>query len=366
MIRLRAPGRICLFGEHQDYLNYPVISMAISKYIFLEAKKSNKLRIAVSLPDIDQKIEIPLNNMELAYDSKRDYLRSGYNQFIRKGIKFKKGYDIKIKGDIPINAGAASSSALVIAWISFLNLITNSRLDKIQLAMEGYNSEVKEFREGGGMMDHFTSVCGKVIYLDPLNPLNVLNFDVNLNGFVLGDSLEKKSTVDDLIRTKQLAIEAFNVLKEVIPNFNPYTTSYNDIEKFLPNLSKEHRKKIVGNIINRDLTTKAKYLILKNVNLLKNQKKRKELDRFYLEFGTLLNLHHDQLKNNIGSSTAKIDRMINASLKNGALGAKINGSGFGGTMFALSIGNEAQVKRAIEEVGGKVYLIKTSNGVENY
>jgi len=58
--------------------------------------------------------------------------------------------------------------------------------------------------------------------------------------------------------------------------------------------------------------------------------------------------------------------MINASLKNGALGAKINGSGFGGTMFAVSIGNEAQVKRAIEEVGGKVYLIKTSNGVENY
>ena len=366
MIRLRAPGRICLFGEHQDYLNYPVISMAISKYIFLEAKKSNKLSISVSLPDIDQKIEIPLKNTELGYESKRDYLRSGYNQFIRNGIKFEKGYDVKITGDIPINAGAASSSALVIAWISFLNLITNSRLDKIQLATEGFNSEVKEFREGGGMMDHFTSTYGKVIYLDPLNPLNMLNFDINLNGFLLGDSLEKKSTVADLIRTKQLAIEAFNVLKEIVPNFNSYTTSYNDIEKFLPNLSKEHMKKIVGNIINRDLTNKAKNLILKNVNLLKNQKKNKELDRFYQELGTLLNLHHDQLKNNIGSSTAKIDRMINAGLKNGALGAKINGSGFGGTMFALSIGNEAQIKQAIEKVGGNVYLIKTSNGAEKY
>ena len=39
MIRIKAPGRICLFGEHQDYLNYPVIAMAISKYIYLEAKK---------------------------------------------------------------------------------------------------------------------------------------------------------------------------------------------------------------------------------------------------------------------------------------------------------------------------------------
>ncbi|MDC0235199.1 galactokinase family protein, partial [Candidatus Marinimicrobia bacterium] len=29
-LEISTPGRICLFGEHQDYLGLPVIAMAIS------------------------------------------------------------------------------------------------------------------------------------------------------------------------------------------------------------------------------------------------------------------------------------------------------------------------------------------------
>ena len=123
MIRLKAPARICLFGEHQDYLNYPVIAMAISKYIYLEASRISDQQFIIELPNINDELEIQLNNKVLEYNSKRDYLRSGYNQFLRKGVRFNKGYSIKITGDIPINAGAASSSAFVVAWLSFLNLI---------------------------------------------------------------------------------------------------------------------------------------------------------------------------------------------------------------------------------------------------
>ena len=65
MIRIKAPGRICLFGEHQDYLNYPIIAMAISKYIYLEAKKISEPKFLITLPDINESIEIPLNSREL-------------------------------------------------------------------------------------------------------------------------------------------------------------------------------------------------------------------------------------------------------------------------------------------------------------
>ena len=54
MIRVRAPGRINLFGEHQDYLNYPFIAMAISKYIYLEAKKTSSSYLLIGLPDINE------------------------------------------------------------------------------------------------------------------------------------------------------------------------------------------------------------------------------------------------------------------------------------------------------------------------
>ncbi|MHA1624358.1 MAG: GHMP kinase, partial [Promethearchaeota archaeon] len=53
-------------------------------------------------------------------------------------------------------------------------------------------------------------------------------------------------------------------------------------------------------------------------------------------------------------------------LKAGALGGKISGSGFGGTMFSLYPNNEQSLKKAIQKVGGKAYILKTSNGVEIY
>lgn len=368
MIYIRAPGRITLFGEHQDYIGYPIISMAISKYIYLEAKKISNSLFSIELSDLNEQFEIKLNNKELEYCSKRDYLRSAYNQFIRKGFRFESGYKIKITGDIPINAGAASSSALVIAWLFFLNSISGNhdKLNKFHLSLIGYDTEVREFNEAGGMMDHFTSTYGHLIYLEPtqFRP-QVLNKRVKFDGFVLGNSLEKKETVDDLSRVKDITKDAFVNLKEIMPNFNHYHTSLEEVKKFLPNLRKEYQKKIIGNLINRDITRKAKRLIF-NGNLVDKFKKNEFKNSFYIKLGNLLNEHHYQLKENIGISTEKIEKLITNCIDIGAFGAKINGSGFGGTMFALFPNNEDLLVDAIEKVGGEAMKIKTSNGVEIY
>lgn len=368
MIRIRAPGRITLFGEHQDYIDYPTISLAISKYIYLEAKKASSSYLSIKISDLNEEIEIKLNNKELEYSSKRDYLRSAYNQYLRKGYRFQKGYKVNISGDIPINAGAASSSALVIAWLFFLNLIckTHQKLNKYQLALMGYYTEVKEFNEGGGNMDHFTSVYGGIIHLEPKeNRPEVLNKKIKLDGFVLGNSLEKKETVDDLFRVKNITKEAFLKLRDIMPNFNQYLTSLEDVKKFLPNLKKEYQRKVIGNIINRDITTKAKKLIF-NEDFDKNFKNEEFINNFYINLGNLLNKHHYQLKENIGVSTEKIENMISNCIEAGALGAKINGSGFGGTMFALFPNNEDLLVESIEKVGGEAFKIEISNGVELY
>ncbi len=368
MIRVRAPGRITLFGEHQDYLNYPVIAMAISKYIFIEATKITTSYLLIDLPDINEHIEIKLNNKELEYISNRDYLRSAYNQYIRNDVKFQSGYKIKITGDIPINAGAVSSSALVIAWLSFLNLISVNRkkLTKFQLSLMGYDTEVTEFREGGGMMDHFTSVYGNLIYLEPgqFRP-KVINKNTKLDGFVLGNSLEKKETVEDLFKIKDNTKKAFMEIKEVMPNFNQFLSSLEEVKRFLPNLKKEYQKKISGNIINRDITIQAKNLIFNNLFNEKYKKNNSKND-FYIQLGSLLNKHHYQLKENIEVSTEKIEKMISNCLEIGAFGAKINGSGFGGTMFAFFPHNEDLLIKSIKEAGGEAFIIKTSDGVEIY
>ena len=367
MIRIKSPGRICLFGEHQDYLDYPIISMAISKYIYLDAKKISAKKFEISLPDLNQIMEIPLNNKEIDYTSKRDYLISGYNQFIRKNFRFNKGYKIKITGDIPINAGVASSSALVICWLYFLNFITERKMEPFQMALEGYNTEVKEFQEGGGMMDHFTSVFGNLIFLKPKESKPQLKtYDLILNGFVLGNSMEKKATVDDLIRTKLSSLEAFEILSLIFPKFNRFYTKLEDIEPYLSSIKEEYKKKIIGNIVNRDITNKAKNLIEKHIISVKQGTSPRFDLEFYQKLGTLLNQHQEQLRDNIGVSTSKINNIIEECIETGAYGSKINGSGFGGTMFALFPNNEQILKKTIQKAGGKAYNIKTSYGVETY
>ncbi len=367
MIRIKSPGRICLFGEHQDYLDYPIISMAISKYIYLEAKRNSVKKFEISLPDLNQFMEIPLNNKEIEYTSKRDYLISGYNQFIRKNFRFNKGYKIKITGDIPINAGVASSSALVICWLYFLNFITERKMEPFQMALEGYKTEVKEFQEGGGMMDHFTSVFGNLIFLKPKESKPQLKtYDLTLNGFVLGNSMEKKATIDDLIRTKSSSLRAFEVISSIFPKFDRFSTKLEDLEPYLSSLKEEYKRKIIGNIINRDITTKAKNLI-ENFIISVKQGINPSVDLdFSKKLGTLLNQHQEQLRDNIKVSTSKINKIIEDCIEAGAYGSKINGSGFGGTMFALFPNSEQILKKTIQKAGGKAYNIKTSYGVETY
>jgi galactokinase len=54
--------------------------------------------------------------------------------------------------------------------------------------------------------------------------------------------------------------------------------------------------------------------------------------------------------------------MIEAALEAGALGAKINGSGGGGCMFAYAPKDPEKVVAAIEKEGGKAYIITVDKG----
>ena len=42
MIEFKTPARVCFFGDHQDYLDLPVIAGTINRYIHLKAIPSNE------------------------------------------------------------------------------------------------------------------------------------------------------------------------------------------------------------------------------------------------------------------------------------------------------------------------------------
>ena len=136
----------------------------------------------------------------MPYDKPRDYLKSAVNIHRRAGLPLS-GWDCRITSTIPINAGTSSSSAMVVAWNKFLLEAAGDprAADAQALAELGFDTEVAEFREPGGRMDHYASAYRRCC-LDPLRRADGLRPAAQSprDAFVLANSLQKKDTTGTL------------------------------------------------------------------------------------------------------------------------------------------------------------------------
>jgi len=347
----QAPGRLCLFGEHQDYLGLPVIATAISLFIRMRAEKRSDKLVVVNMPDISETETIDLST-PIVYERPRQYLRSGLKVVRDLGYDLPYGLTVTVHGDIPINAGTASSSAFVIAWLKLLLTIcqANEANEPETLARLGHKAEVLEFGEPGGMMDHFAASFGGTIFVDTRPPFKAEPLPVQLDGFVLGDTLERKETLEVLRQAKEQALEAFRQIQAKHPDFNIHTTPTETALAYANELPEPLRSKAIAHIHDRDLCREAYGML-----------SRGEVDAEKL--GAMLTEHHQWLRV-LGVSTPKLDALVDAALNAGALGAKLNGSGGGGCMFAYAPGKQSEVAEAIERAGGKAFIVSVAQGAQ--
>ncbi len=349
-LKVSAPGRICLFGEHQDYLGLPVIAAAVGLRISVSGKRRNDKVFILDMPDILEQDRIDLSE-PVNYIKERDYFRSGLNVLLRMGIRINHGYNCRIRGNIPINAGTSSSSALTVAWIKFLlNAAKDNRAESpIDLTKLAHEAEVLEFKEPGGMMDHFMAAFGGIRFIDFNRIEDHLEIPAQMGKFILGDSCEPKDTTGMLARVKMGAIDAMKRLKMEEEGLCISNLHMEHLERYSKLISDDQLDLLEGNIVNRELTKDAKKLMMNEV-----------VDNTGL--GELLTRHHVQLRDKLRISTPKIDRMLDAAMNSGALGGKINGSGGGGCMFVYAPENTEEIAESIKREGGVPYIISIDDG----
>ena len=350
-LSVSTPGRVCLFGEHQDYLGLPVIAAAISKRICLTAVARSDQRVVIQLPDVGLTESFDLNG-PLPYVAKRDYFRSAVNVLRRdEGATFSTGFDVVVKGNIPINAGASSSSALVVGWVNLLLHVADQPLTRSveTIADIAYRAEVLEFGEPGGMMDHYAAAVGDVIYLESQLVIQISHLRPVLGSFVLGDSREPKDTLGILKRVKFGMLDALKKIKVHHPAFDLHTAPPDSAADYRHLLTIDEQSLLLSNLQDRDILREALDVLTAPV-------------MYDGHFGKLLNKHQDNLRDAKRISTPKIDRMLTAAMQAGALGGKINGSGGGGCMFAYAPHNAGAVAEAIERQGGQAHIITVDAG----
>ncbi len=355
-LSVSAPGRVCLFGEHQDYLRLPVITAAINLRVTITGHARPDRLVQLDLPDVGsvERFALPDKDDRLEYIRERDYFRSVVNVAAQAGLNLRNGCEGTVRGSIPINAGTSSSSALNVAWTKFLiaaSRITDPKVNAPEhIAHLAYLAEVEEFDEPGGMMDQYATAVGGVLFVDFTEPLKIEKLQIHLGTFVLGDSGQAKDTKGILSRVKQGVLNATEKIREEDPVFDLRTVSEARLEGYRRLVSPSEFEVLTGAILNREITSIA----LKNfcAEVFDHE-----------EFGELLTEHHQVLDKLLHISTSKIDDMLDRALKAGAYGGKINGSGGGGCMFVYAPEDPQAVAKAVEKAGGKAYVISVDHGV---
>ncbi len=347
---ISSPGRICLFGEHQDYLGLPVIPMAINrrlKLIFtIDPEKSN-LKISSGSLSLTEIIEH--KDIQKLSGSPFDYIKAVFNYYQNSISKKSLPSNVKIQSTIPIKSGLSSSAALIVSTVFLVaNIILQKELTVEAIADTAYIVEHDILRVSCGRMDQTSSAFGGVFHLTTSENVRFTPLNLPENSFfVIGDS-EIPRQAD--IPLKHIQGKIFKALEEFdvrnLAEFSDTTHTYKRV-------SQQDQKLIEGVIGVRDNTQKA-------------LKEFKSPNTDLNTLGLLLNEQHQFLSDCYRVSHPKIDRMCKIARAAGALGAKITGAGFGGCMFALADSFASALKIHEKLIPyGKSYITQQSYGVRN-
>ncbi len=332
----------------------PVIAAAVNLRASFTAVNNDEHLFRINMPDIGKE-EIIDPSLEQEYRSNRDYLRSAVNVLRREGYIFGQGCDITLTSDIPNRKGCSSSSAILVAWIGLLSRVATAgrRLTPEETAFRGYCAEVKEFDEPGGMMDHYTSALGGFLCIETKGEIRLRSLGNKLRGeLILGDSLAPKDTTGILGSVKGNAQGGMSAVRFNISGAEWETLDAASAAEALAGGPDVFRRAVAGNLRNRDITREALRIL-------------ESVVPSSAAIGALLTEEHKMLSENLGVSTPVIDRMTGSAVEAGAWGAKINGSGGGGCMFAYAPeAKAADVAAAMESAGGKAIRIQIDSGLK--
>lgn len=348
-----APARTCLFGDHQDYLGLPVIACAINRHIKLTASANGKNAFYFEMPDIHSKRSISFKNSINSFE-KGDFLMATLVVAAEYGCIPDRGFDILITGNIPVNSGLSSSSAVLVAWVQFLleaygaNVPINAEL----IARIAYEAEVARQSGPGGRMDQYSIALGDIMYLETDKEAKYQLIHKKIPGLIVGESGIPKDTLGVLGDLRYKATSSIAKVKSQIKDFEIKKINLKDLSNYINYLPDHLVVYFQAAVINYSITKMAL-----------NEFKKDEID--FSEIGTLMNEHHNVLKNMLKITVPRIDEMIQAAIDNGAYGAKIVGSGGGGSIVVLAPENKQQViVKAIRDAGAvNAYLVEVDPGV---
>lgn len=337
-----SPGRVNLIGEHTDYNGGFVFPCALSfgTYLLLAGNNEKVMRFkSLNQPEIvtldfDQ-LTTPLSNSWV------NYPLGCIAQFVKRGVKIEKGYDILIWGNVPNGAGLSSSAALEVVTAYAFNDQLGTGYDRTELAKIGQLSEHEFALVNCGIMDQFASAQGKKDHAIFLN-CDTLQFElvpVKLNGIkVVISNTHSPHKLDSgaynqRVAECKLAVEQINKVRPIKYLAELTEAEFKTIENAITDpVAHKRARHVVGEVQRTTDAVKA----LKAGNIA--------------AFGKLMNASHVSLRDDYEVTGLQLDTMAEEAWKiDGVIGSRMTGGGFGGCTVSL-VKDEA-IDTFIQQVG---------------
>ena len=316
----QAPGRVNLIGEHIDYSQGFVLPFAIDLYTSVAIRIRNDGIIRIASSQRNQHFEtFEVSEIKPGYGN--GWVK--YPLGVLWALKISSGADIFIDGKVPSGAGLSSSAALECSIAFGLNELFTLGKTLKELALLTQKAENDYVGVPCGIMDQSISLMGKsgnALLIDcrdlnaTLIPLDLARAGLQLliidtgvhHALVDGGYAERRASCESA--ANKIGVESMRQL------------SISTLEDNKEKLSKTEY-------------LRARHAVTEIARVLETVLKLEDFD--YGAVGALLNDSHFSLRDDYTVSCPESDLVVNTANTNGALGARMVGGGFGGSVIAL-------------------------------
>ncbi|GAB94523.1 galactokinase [Kineosphaera limosa] len=321
-----APGRVNLIGEHTDYNEGFVLPLAIRQRCVVAAAPATGAQSSVtSAQRPGETIRFTAADLTPgAVEGWAAYV-AGVLWALREAGHDVGDVDLVVDSTVPLGASLSSSAAIECAVASAAAGLAGIDLDATQIALLAQRAENDYVGMPCGVMDQMASMHGKpgqLVFIDT-RTLDVRNvpFDLSGSGLALlvidtraphalvdGEYAARRRDCEEAAR--QLGVTA---LRDI---------SGDELDDALAKLSDDTLRKRARHVVTEDDR------VLTVVDILGSGADPREI-------GPLLTASHASMRDDFEITVPHVDVAVDAALAAGAVGARMTGGGFGGSIIAL-------------------------------
>ena len=311
-----APGRVNLIGEHTDYNAGLALPFAIEAGVTVRGTSLPEPRIEAVALDLGQVDEFALDDPSRG-DGWSSFVRGVAGELRQAGVVLS-GARLEIKGEVPAGAGLSSSAALEGALaLTLIALAGAHEPDRMELAKLCSRVENDWVGARTGLLDQIASLFGQ--------PRRALRIDFQ--------SLDVRPVALELGRHRLVTLDSGQKHTLSGSGYNERRDECTRACRKLGIASLREATLAMANSLPEPLNRRARHVVTENerVDATVEALSRRDLS----EVGRLLDASHASLRDDYQISTPAVEAAVQRLRDSGAVGARLVGGGFGGSVLGL-------------------------------